>query len=51
MPRIGFAAAWRETARNLLCQGVHPDEVEWSEEGEERRLLDPLAAEQRERGV
>lgn len=50
MPRIGFALAWREAARDLLRQGVHPDEVEWSEEGEARGLFDPLPAENRHGG-
>jgi probable DNA metabolism protein len=47
MPRIGFAAAWRETARNLLRQGMHPDEVEWSAEDEQRGLFDPPVSENR----
>ena len=47
MPGVGFAVAWRNAARELLRQGIHPDEVEWSEEGEERGLFDPLPSEQK----
>jgi probable DNA metabolism protein len=39
MPRIGFSGAWRNTARDLLLQGVRPDDVVWAGEGEEKDLF------------
>jgi uracil-DNA glycosylase len=39
MPRIGFAEAWRSTARDLVCKGVRPQDVEWRSEAEEGGLF------------
>jgi uracil-DNA glycosylase len=33
VPRLGFAEAWRGTARSLLLGGVQPAEVDWRLEG------------------
>ena len=40
MPRIGFAEAWRNAARDLLVRGVAPRDVVWGNEGEARGLFD-----------
>lgn len=40
MPRIGFAEAWRNAARDLLTRGVSPADVDWACEGEARGLFD-----------
>lgn len=42
MPRIGFAEAWRNAARDLLCHGVAPADVVWASEGEDRDLFEGL---------
>ncbi|WP_246704234.1 UdgX family uracil-DNA binding protein [Rhizobium sp. P38BS-XIX] len=42
MPRLGFAEAWRIQARQLLCEGVVPDNVHWSVEGAETDLFGAL---------
>jgi probable DNA metabolism protein len=34
MPRIGFAEAWRDAARDLLTKGVASADVVWASEGE-----------------
>ena len=32
LPRLGFAAAWREAARGLLLRRVSPEQVDWQRE-------------------
>ena len=34
LPRLGFAAAWREAARGLLLRRVPPEQVDWQREDE-----------------
>ena len=45
MPRIGFAEAWRDAARDLLQRGVAPADVDWASEGAARGLFDDAAGE------
>lgn len=45
MPRIGFAEAWRNAARDMLHQGVHPSDVIWASEGVGHDLFDNQAPE------
>jgi len=45
MPRIGFADAWRNAARDLLRRGVAPGDVDWASDGEARGLFDGADAE------
>jgi len=33
LPQLGFAAAWRNTARSLLARQVSPDRAEWQSAG------------------
>ena len=39
MPRLGFAAAWREAARDLLARQVPPEQVHWHSEGDAPALV------------
>ena len=32
LPRLGFAAAWRDAARGLVARGVPPERVRWTSE-------------------
>ena len=34
LPRLGFAAAWRDAARDLLARGIPPEQVHWQCEGD-----------------
>jgi uracil-DNA glycosylase len=45
MPRIGFAEAWRNAARDLLRRGVRPADVAWASEGEACGLFDAQLSE------
>lgn len=47
MPRIGFAEAWRNAARDLLHRGVRPADVAWVSEGDEQGLFDRQGSEPR----
>lgn len=50
MPAIGFAAAWRQAARDLLRRGVRPGDVRWTDQGERDDLFAaaPMAVENEE---
>jgi probable DNA metabolism protein len=39
MPRIGFATAWRDAARDLLHRGIAPDDIVWSSADEDHDLF------------
>lgn len=43
LPRIGFAKAWRDAARDLLHRGVRPFDVTWSTDGANGDLFDAPA--------
>ena len=45
IPRVGFAEAWRNAARNLLHRGVRPSDIIWASEGEDADLFDAQPSE------